>query len=136
MSTLVLVMAAGMMLGEGPAKVSGEMEQGLELSGEWEGLWHDGKSGRCLQLQISGGVMTGDCGDVNLAPLSVNRVVDEGSGKFHLSWPKKEVAFGIYKQDGDCVTLCCSHPGQGRPNDFRVNDHQHVIILYRVKPRK
>ena len=38
MSTLVLVLAAGMAIpANGPEKVSGEVEQGLVLSWEWEG---------------------------------------------------------------------------------------------------
>jgi hypothetical protein len=59
MSTLAIVLTAAMVVpGNGPEMVSWEMEQGLDLSGEWEGVMkgmlanHDTFRLRCANGRI------------------------------------------------------------------------------------
>jgi hypothetical protein len=137
MSTLVLVLATAMVVpGSGPEKVSGEMEQGLDLRGEWEGVWKsDTDEYEVHQIGGKGAwsyrrLPRGKRGPIYLTP----DVADEGKGRLRLMWGVP--CLGIYEQDGDCVTICFRDARKGRPTSFRAGDGQHLLIIHRVKPHK
>jgi len=133
MSTLVLVLTAAMAVpGNGPAPVSAEMEERLDLRGEWEGKFWDYESrvhkaklrGECLLLE---------------RPNEQGRYrwefTDEGGGKGRVRWTADDY-LSIYRQEGDGITICYRLASKGRPPSFRTGDGHFLLILHRVKPRK
>jgi hypothetical protein len=140
MSALAMVLAAGMALGNGPEKVSGEMVQGLDLRGEWAGDWwldtdkrYDvtklGKSLFGLRMK-SNGVRTATW-------LNVPDIVDEGHGRLRGRWDWRGVEIhGIYQQDGRRLVICFVEINRSRPTSFLIEDGQCLLILRRVKPAK
>jgi hypothetical protein len=130
MSTLVLVMAAGMVLGDGPQRVSGEVEQGLDLRGEWEGTWY-WPCGLNDPMQLSRGTMTLASGGRG----STSVIADEGGGRCRFSIIHR-LMLGIYEQDPDRVIICFREGGEERPVSFERTAEQHLLILHRVKPGK
>jgi hypothetical protein len=102
-SALAMVLAAGMTVGSGPEKVSGEIEQRLDLRGEWEGTyqviggptWHARLGGGFLAVQT----------EVARSRLAI-RFVDERNGKLRMGWGgRPPLTLGTYKQEGDRVVL-------------------------------
>jgi hypothetical protein len=136
MSTLVLVLAAGMTIpGDVPKEVSWEVEQGLDLRGQWEGVWY-WPCGMNDNMTLCRGTLTlGACG-----PLRTSNIVDEGGGLCRLSahgW----VMPGIYQQQSDRVIICfrrmySREDKDKRPTSFQRTSEQHLLILHRVKPAK
>jgi hypothetical protein len=138
MSTLVLVLAAGMTVPSiGPEKVSGEIEERLELSGKWEGnvSHHEGISisallegGRLVEWEWLGN-------GPRIAANHQSSVWDEGSGRFRLNLDGERY-IGIYKWSSDGVMLCFRLAERGRPTSFRAGNGQHRLILRRVPSGK
>ncbi len=137
MSSLAMVLAAGMALGSGPEKVSVEVERRLDLRGNWEGIgWlgegvgrlgklgprvamvrHDsqGKPGLLLQVEV-GSVLA-----------FKGPIIDEGEGRFRMN-----NLLGIYRVDDDCLVICFAFSGR-RPTCFRAGAGQCLVILRRVQ---
>jgi hypothetical protein len=140
MSTLVLVLAAGTAMGNGPEKVSGEVEQRLDLSGKWEGVWWFYTDGR-LQVSSRDSCLVGvrKPGADNWVGSSIDtcNFIDEGHGKLRGTWDltDREI-YGIYRQDGERLLLCFSEAPYPWPTSFQVGDGQFAIIIRRVKPGK
>jgi hypothetical protein len=92
MTALAMVLAAGMVLGDGPEKVSAEMERGLDLSGEWEGTW-----------QISGGAFKhfslsdGELGFWDFSLPSRFHIEDQKGRHLRIRWSGRRY-LGIYEQ--------------------------------------
>ena len=136
----MILMAAMTVPWNGPEKVSGEVEQGLDLSGKWQGLRWRG-NGEVRRFFI-------DKGEAWCEPLVIGsrkiriilndfNVVDEGAGAFRWYWETEGFCqFGIYKWDYDSLVLCLRETGKGRPTSFRVDENQSLFILHRVKPGK
>ncbi len=122
-----------------PDKVSGEIERGLNLRGEWEGKEWRG-NGEVFKVEVRDGELTGESlteKGVILVPLEISRIVDEGHGKFKVKWSSSGIRFtGIYRQDDNRVILCFPIADDGHPTSFRAGDGQHLLTLHRVKPRK
>ncbi|HEY7425077.1 MAG TPA: hypothetical protein VH682_12675 [Gemmataceae bacterium] len=130
MSTLVLVLVAGITVpGNGPEKVSAEMERGLDLSGEWEGAWVD-HGGKRMRVKLTQDKIHMDTGD---AIISVkNSIIGEGNGKFCY-----DGVLGLYEQDGERLRMCFGFPGTNqRPKSFQKGEWKNLFILHRVKPGK
>jgi hypothetical protein len=121
MSALALVLAAGMVLGDGPGRTSGEVEQGLDLRGRWEGTYIAGIG--------QGGLMSRE------GIFGLDDLTDEGGGKLS-SGRGKNRRLGIYRQDDDNLIFCIREAGKGRPTSFVPSEDQTLYILNRVKPRK
>ncbi len=131
MSTLVLVMAAGMAIpGDVPREAMEEIEQGLDLRGQWEGRLGiepgstpvaSYKDGRLTVIRPDG-------------PCSVAmKVIDEGGGKCRCRLAGQEV-LGIYQWQGEQLVLCIGRH-EKRPATFQIEDGL-LLILHRVKPSK
>jgi hypothetical protein len=128
MSTLVLMLAM-VVPANGPEKVSAEMEQGLDLRGEWEGVYcYEGYAPSDFWLD---GRSVGPRGEISTSPFEL---VDEGEGRLRLTWADRYL--GIYRQEGDQLMICFRNVEEGRPTSFRTGDGQTLLILHRVKPRK
>jgi hypothetical protein len=136
MSTLVLMLVMTVP-GDGPAPVSAEMEERLDLSGKWEGnvshqegfsvgAWLEGS--RLVEWDFLG----------NGPRIAVSYQVSNSGdvpGRFRLIL-NGERYVGIYKRSSDAVILCYRLAGRGYPTSFRAGDGQSLLILRRVKPRK
>jgi hypothetical protein len=120
MSTLVVLFAAGMTLGTGPEKVSGEVEQRLDLSGKWQLTNFDNHPASSVAM---------DGNDI----LRHWNAKDEGGGKFRLTISGSPL-LGIYKHNGDRLMICIGRDEW--PTFFRCVNGQNVLILRRVKSRK
>jgi hypothetical protein len=139
-SALAIVLTAAMAVpGNGPERVSGEMEQGLDLRGEWEGIWWHGSD--CAGVaEWSDGMIMGRFGD---SPcflflfLNWCFIKDEGDGRcLYENFPGDRDRLGIYEQDADRLVICIGRTDKRRPSSFTTGDDRHLLILHRVKPRK
>lgn len=119
MSALAMILTATIVVpGDVPEKVSGEMVQGLDLSGRWKVI---------LRLDGNEGPIRTD--------LTKWGTVDEGAGRVHFT-SAGLTAYGIYEQRGDCVLICVAKHRKPRPIRFEDGADQYLLILHRVKPRK
>ncbi len=136
MSILGLSLAAALIVGDVPTRVSSEFAEKLVLRGTWEGTSPDGHSdmrlrisGRSLNHRDDGGRRLG-CG--------VN-VIDEGDGKFCMELEAFGKAdrklLGIYQSRGNGYLICFREASKGRPTRFRADDGC-LLILRRVNPGK
>jgi hypothetical protein len=133
MSAFVLVLAAGMVVGSGPEKVSAEVEQGLDLTrGKWEGFWLDAR-GRTRTVVLR--PWRPDRVLVGCGPAYPFACRDEGRGAIRGNFCG-EPFVGIFRWDGECLTLCVREVAKGRPAFFQGGDGQHLIRLYRAEPDK
>jgi hypothetical protein len=123
--------------GSGSEKVSGEMERGLDLSGEWEGTWKDGQK-EVWEVRFGGGklVATHKNGAIAVRVEQEWMSFDEGRGKMWMKLGGVSDHLGIYKQEGSRLDICYCLASMGRPTSFRSGDGQNLLILHRVKPRK
>jgi hypothetical protein len=138
MSTLVLMLTAAMAVpGNGPESISAEMEQGLDLRGEWEGTWRLA-DGPLYYATIDRKLLFGypDPDEAGII-LYVDSFIDEGNGRFQIR-PKDDDScwLGIYEQSNDRVRMCFVEEGKQRPTAFSGGNGQHLLILHRVKPGK
>jgi hypothetical protein len=128
-SALAMVLKAAMAVpGNGPRRVSEEMERGLDLSGGWEGTNY--YSNPTQHIALANGKIT-----ISLAGEFPCKTRDEGRGRFRLT-VRGFHYLGIYKWEGDTVILCVRVESNGRPTSFKPGDDQHLLILHRVKPGK
>jgi hypothetical protein len=127
-SALAMVLMAAMAVpGNGPEKVSGEVEQGLDLSGDWQ-----------LTIEVEHGL-----GNVALVAAGSKLIKkfdirDEGEGKVRLRFANGSAneLLGIYRQEGDHILINCARAPDGRPTSFEKRESYIRIILHRVKPGK
>ena len=134
-SALAMVLAAAMAVpGNGPEKVSGELEQGLDLRGKWMGTAEGGSWRLQGKLQLGNGRihLVGEP-EVWHAYESIH----EGEGRLSFSFRASPPRLGIYKWEDDDLLVCiCTNPRGQRPTTFRASEDQCLLILHRVKPRK
>jgi hypothetical protein len=136
-SALAMILAAGMTVpGIGPERVSGEIEQGLDLPGDWEGLWWlDGRVEIVRAVsdrEVLGGVRMKLGADPGIF-FFIYDLTDEGNGRLRGKWNLSGI-HGIYQQDGEELVLCLGEITRSRPKSFRADDGQHLLILRRIKP--
>jgi hypothetical protein len=141
MSALAMILAAAMTVpGDGAEKVSAEIaaSQPLDLRGEWNGVWETGRVNYAVKHLVEGEACSyqqipkGRWGPAYLIP----KFVDEGVGRLRLQWVEDGPCLGIYKQDGERLTICFRDARKGRPQSFRTDHGQNLLILHRVKPSK
>lgn len=140
MSTYAIILT-GLMIGSGPERVSDEIEQGLNLSGEWEGVWQTQRSSREVTLRDGklhwAGCLVGEPPDRYEYSL---HVVEEGRGNLRIRLSNRHLGvyrcLAIYHQKGDRLLICFRAVAKGRPVGFSVNEGQRLLILHRVKPGK
>jgi hypothetical protein len=153
MSALAMILTGAMVvLGDGPEKVSGEVAktQRLDLRGRWEGSWTD-ENGTIFHATTCGDDkligttplrLKGGCIEGEITFLKLSDVSDQGNGKLRGKWWFSEDGEspgwyqGIYRQEGDRLTICFRNRPHPRPISFHAGDGQHLLILKRVKSRK
>lgn len=132
---MLMLLVAGMVMGSGPEKASGEMVQTLDLRGEWEGSWQHAQdfkmraasgsvtsaAARELVAEMPGGVIV----------LPINAIADQKNGRLHIAAGKGFL--GIYEQNGDRLSICFRPARNGYPISFRGGNGQHLLILRRVQ---
>jgi hypothetical protein len=119
-SALAMILTAAMAIpGDGPEKVSAEMEQGLDLSGTWKGFNGDRVMEDRFKLLIA----------------KSDSWVDEGAGQVRFKI-RGLTYYGMYEQRGDRLKICFAGGGKDRPTRFQGGCGQTLIIVHRVKPRK
>jgi hypothetical protein len=145
MSALAMILTAAMMVpGDGPERVSGELAkpQRLDLSGEWKGQFTYGDRHATITLEgkMSGSIFVVMPQEIQLIDLGPERMTDEGNGRFSLrrdtKAPEAPDYLGIYKHEGDRVTICYRLTKYGRPSKFKFVDSCRLLILHRVKSNK
>jgi hypothetical protein len=132
MSAFAVVLVAGMAVGSGPAKLSLEAEQWLDLSGRWEGIWEDA-TGASFLIMSCGRELGGR---PRLGPASIldtASVVNCGAGRFTAAVSDR-ACLGIYQWDGGQLFICLRARGQGWPASFRGGNGQHLLRLRRARP--
>jgi hypothetical protein len=135
MTALAMILAAGMAVGSGPEKVSGEVEQGLDLRGEWEGTSPCPPKSDCVVRFVKNKLNIYDPS----TKCSIGfTVIDEGGGRLRLPLTRVRGLLGIYRyQDHDHLHICFSANETGhRPTSFHVGNDRMYLILHRVKPAK
>jgi hypothetical protein len=133
-SALAMVLTAAMAVpGNGPETVSAEMEQGLDLSGRWEGVYINADEGMMEARLRDGGIglATGEGGSFIKSIFT-----DEGGGSVRFILNDAAPYLGIYEQQEDDIVICFRFTDDGRPTSIRVADGPYLLILHRVKPRK
>ena len=133
MSALAMILMAGIAVGDGPKKDRGEVEQRLDLSGEWKGTWVD-DAGNVWETEQQKRMLAGHFKGT-LMWLQLSEIVDEGKGKFHMDWGAREYV-GIYKQKGGVLIMSYRAKRHGYPSSFEGGDGSYLLILHRVKLRK
>ena len=138
-SALAMVLMVAMAVpGNGPEKVSGEVEQErLDLRGEWRGELRSKSHGvppMSHEVELAGGRvrLRAHGKTISDAPC---QITDEGSGRLRIKVRHLE-SLGIYRWDGDRLTISYKLNDLGWPNSFRVDEDQSLLILHRVKPGK
>ena len=139
MSVLAMILTAAMTVPmNGPEKVSGEIEQRLDLRGEWEGTWQDATTGKG-GVKAKAEMLADDFYCAKEPNLTFFRgfaePYDEGAGKMRFELEAGDM-LGIYQQDGDRVILCLGEVSGTRPDSFQVRKRRILLILHRVKPRR
>jgi hypothetical protein len=132
MPTLVLALAAGMAFGDGPEAVSEEMEQRLDLSGEWEGSWM-AFNGRLFEAKVGDGLVESNA-EPDLLSFRVADVTDEGGGRLRIARANGLDDLGVYRNDGNRLIICYGWAKKGYPTSFRAGGSQSLLVLRRVKP--
>ncbi len=133
MTALAMILAVGMVVGDGLGKVSGEIEERLDFSGEWEGkLLH--ACGTSFTVSYQGGTLIATDG-VRVETMHV-QFIDERNGKLRGIELGKRDGLGIYKWEKRSLILCFGLSGKPRPSSFQQDDEHSLLILRRVKPAK
>jgi hypothetical protein len=126
-SALAMILAAAMAVpGNGPEAVSGEMEQGLDLRGEWEGEWRIAAGG-VRQFELSNGRMS--------IPDILFQIRCQDGNRLRIQWDE-DFYLGIYQRCDDRVLICLRDANYGLPTSFGLDERQIILILRRVKPRE
>lgn len=133
-SAMAMVLMAAMAIpGNGPERASGEVKQGLDLRGRWEGLWVTDHW--TYRVELNEMVMKPSADDVEPChDIELTKLIDEGQGQLSFRIGQYDV-HGIYKWDGDCFLVCFSPPSCPRPTSF-TDRQDDLFILHRVKPGK
>lgn len=90
---------------------------------------------KTVKLTIQGEKWMVQCGDgkpgkatFKIAPSNNPKTIDL-TFRFE---DKEEVSPGIYKMDGDTLTLCRSTSGKAeRPTEFKIRDVQDVLVVWK-----
>jgi hypothetical protein len=134
MSALAMLLVVAMAVpGNGPEKESGEIEQRLDLSGEWRGT--SPTYDYVVVVIVNSGLL--DLFGTIMPDTFDWRFVDECNGKCHVIRPRLGTLPGIYESRQDQVFILLRlDPLKARPSSFTDNEDAILLILHRVKPSK
>jgi hypothetical protein len=128
MSALAMILTAAMMVqADGHEKVSGEVEQGLDLSKKWEGTLRSKKAEVCrVRIDRKVTLVESEEGRVSF---STSNIIDEGGGKLIFRGKR-----GLYRQADDLLVICVGDVNRRPPVIGEA--HGYLLILHRAKSRK
>jgi hypothetical protein len=132
MNALVMALAAGLAVGNGPEPVSPE-EAFLSLDGVWKGTWREGKDDPALVTLRDGRVCL-EKGPRVICLLHF-KAAEECTGKVRFDFAG-DVRLGICKWEAGRLVICLGRTGGDRPTSFRGGDGQPLLTLRRIKPGK
>jgi hypothetical protein len=131
--TLAMILTAGATIGNGLEKVSGEVKQCLDLRGRWESAAIDSADGPWMTSFEGGELMGYRKGELEFRWDC--QIVDEGAGKFKMTYGSREY-LGIYRQESGRLVICYRAAHLGRPTKYKENSKDSLYILHDVKPGK
>jgi hypothetical protein len=135
-SALAMVLMAAMTVpGSGPEKVSSDVDERLNLGGQWTVTYHcvSGQTDEWVAI-VEGGHFKLRSKDKTLT-INFGEVQDEGRGNIRWTGGPREL-LGIYRRYGDRVIISFREASTGRPKYFNTEKDQDIIILDRGKPAK
>lgn|SRR6185437_15333439 len=147
MSVLAMILGAGLMVGNGPQGILGEMErdQRLDIPGRWEGvgqatgeIWWAELNNRTLVMRgVFGEAVNSGSKAIGADCWELGEIRESSRGKLIIQRNLLEFWYcGFYKWDGDRLIICFGRPELGGPTSFQPGKQQWLLILHRVKPRK
>jgi len=137
---LTFAIWAGLFLSQGTARALGDDKPQSELLKPLQGTWStEGEGleakwifeGEKVKVTVNGTEYACKVKvDTEAKPFAtIDLVIDEGPED-----AKGKTSKGIYKLDGEKLTLCVSHPGKERPKEFiQVEDE---AVLFTMKKQK
>jgi hypothetical protein len=156
MSVVVMILAAAMAVpASGPETMSGEMERGLDLRGEWEGLWWKGDGNLYWVRFHRWGTEKDSCTAISYVYDNRHNVqtvrfevVDKGNGELRVTFGSAENLSGSYRQEGSRVVICLPDEGEKRElfvlrpakarkeprakRNYRFNRHNRKFLAGRI----
>ncbi len=137
MSALAMILTAAItVLGDGPKKVSGEMEherQPLDLKGQWKAVayWR-GQVIKGEAALVDGEFRVKGRGNNQVHNIYFGKMVDEGRGNLRMG-----ACLGIYEQDGSRLRICVGTlDDKSRPVSFHPVETKCLLILNRIESSK
>lgn len=130
-----MILMAGMTVpGDVPKEGMGEIEERLDLHGEWEGVMIRRKE--ILPVRYAEGeiIFTLKPGHVSMVRATFTEV---GPGRLTVGVGQMLQAIYHTSEDRNRVTICISLKGDASPpSSFKANHEQQLLILHRVKSTK
>ena len=137
---LTLAIWAGLYLGGGTARALGDDKPQSELLKSFQGTWSTEGDGLDAKWTFDGEKVKATVNgtdyackakvDAEAKPFAtIDLVIDDGPED-----AKGKTSKGIYKLDGDKLTICVSAPGKDRPKEFTtVEDEAYLFAMKKQK---
>jgi uncharacterized protein (TIGR03067 family) len=136
---LALAIWAGLSLGHGMARASDDDKPQSELLKPLQGTWNTDGEGLDAKWTFEGEKVKATVNgtdysctakvDTKAKPFTIDLVIDDGPED-----AKGKTSKGIYKLDGDKLTICTSAPGKDRPKEFaQVEDESYLFAMKKQK---
>ncbi len=138
---LTSAIGAGLSLSWGAASARGDDKAQAELLKPLQGTWASSGEGIDATWTFDGEKVKANVAgmeytckgkvDKDAKPATIDLVIEDGPEE-----AKGKTSKGIYKLDGEKLTICVSVPGKDRPKDFaQVDDEAYLFELTKEKKK-